>query len=129
DVVDEQHPEFPADIYSANKCASEKYFMVYASAYRLRTTVVRLANNFGPRSNIRSPDFGFVNYFIGLALQGKELTVFGDGRQLRNISYIDDSVRALLLAALSDNCDGEVLFAVADQQCSVADIAGAICRN
>lgn len=121
--ITEEHPEFPVDIYSANKSASEKYVLVYGSAYRLRTTCVRLANVFGPRSNIRSADFGFMNYFIGLGLQGKTITVFGEGRQLRTITYIDDVVEALLAAALSDEANGQAFFAVGDRQCTVAEIA------
>jgi UDP-glucose 4-epimerase len=124
--VSEIHPEFPLDIYSANKSASEKYTLVYESAYKLRATVVRLANNYGPRSNIRSADFGFVNYFVGLALQNRELTVFGDGTQLRNISFVSDSVEALILAALSEKSQGHVFFAVADRQFTVAEISEAI---
>ncbi len=124
--IDETHCEFPVDIYSANKVASEKYVLIYGSAYGMHTTVVRIANNFGPRSNIRSPDFGFMNFFIGLALQGKPIPVFGDGGQLRNISYVEDSVAALVLAGVSEASDGEVFFAVADRQHSVAEIAGAI---
>ena len=127
--VDELHPEFPLDIYSANKTVSEKYFLIYGSAYKLRISVVRLANVFGPRSHIRTPDFGFVNYFIGLALQGKEVPVFGEGRQLRNISYVEDCVDAVVLAAGHPESDGEVYFAVADRQHSVAEIAAAICRH
>jgi UDP-glucose 4-epimerase len=126
DEVTEIHPEFPVDIYSANKSASEKYILVYGNAYKMRTTVVRLANNYGPRSNIRSADFGFVNYFIGLALKNKELTVFGEGKQLRNISYVGDSVEALLTAAGGDGSGGQVYFAVADRQVSVAEISQAI---
>lgn len=124
--VSEAHPEFPLDIYSANKCASEKYALIYNSAYKLRTTVIRLANNYGPRSNIRSADFGFINYFIGLALRDRELAVFGDGQQVRNISYVGDSVEALVLAALSEKSNGQVFFAVADRQYTVAEIAQAI---
>ena len=128
-VADELHPEFPVDIYSANKTASEKYVLVYASAHRVRANVVRLANNFGPRSNIRSANFGFVNFFIGLALRGQELTVFGNGAQLRSISFVQDSIDALILAAENDAVNGEVLFAVADRQTSVAEIASAIAEQ
>lgn len=127
--VSETHPEFPIDIYSANKSASEKYALIYENAYKLRTTVVRLANNYGPRSNIRSADFGFVNYFIGLGLQNRELTVFGDGGQLRNISFVGDSVEALVLAAVSEKSEGQVFFAVADTQISVAEISEAIANH
>lgn len=124
--VTEQHPEFPLDIYSANKTLAEKYTLIYGSAHRMRTTVVRLANNFGPRAHIRTSSFGFVNFFIGLALRGKEVTVYGTGAQLRNISYIQDSVEAILAAADQDAANGDVFFAVADQQVSVGSIAIAI---
>lgn len=126
DQVDESHPEFPMDIYSANKSASEKYVLIYGSAYKMHTTVVRLANVFGPRSNIKSAEFGFMNYFVGLALQGKELTVFGEGQQLRNISYVEDAVNALIMAASHTESDGQAFFAVADRQYSVSEIAHGI---
>lgn len=127
--VTELHPEFPVDVYSANKSASEKHVLIYGGAYGLNTTVIRLANVFGPRSNIKSSDFGFINYFIGLALQGKELTVFGDGQQLRNISYVDDCVAALVLAAMDDKSNGQVFFAVSDKQYNVAEIAQTLVEN
>jgi len=126
--VDESHPEFPLDIYSANKSVAEKYMLIYGSAYQMRTTVVRLANVFGPRSCINSRDLGFMNYFIGLALKGDALTVFGKGDQLRNVCYIDDCVQALIAAAQSKKADGEVYFAAADQQTTLAEIASEIAR-
>jgi len=126
DIIDEMHPEYPLDIYSANKSVAEKYILIYGKAYQMRTTVVRLANTYGPRSNIKSPDFGFMNYFIGLALQGKSISVFGDGAQTRNVNYIEDSVDALLLAALNERSDDEVFFAVSDEHISVAEIADGI---
>ncbi len=127
--VDENHPEFPMDIYSANKTASEKYVLIYSRAYKMRTTVVRLANVFGPRSNIKTPDLGFMNYFIGLALQGKAMTVYGEGAQLRNVTFVQDCVDALLAAAASPASDGEVFFAVSDRQFSVAEIARGIAEH
>jgi len=127
--VTEAHAEFPLDIYSADKSASEKYVLIYGNAHEMKTTVVRLANVFGPRSNIRSSDFGFINYFVGLALQGRDLTIFGDGRQLRNISYVEDCTAAVVLAAMDERSNDEVFFAVADRQYSIAEIAQAIVDN
>ena len=123
--ADEKHPEFPSDIYSANKSVSEKYSLIYSKAFALRSTVVRLSNVFGPRSSISSSEFTFNNYFIGLALQGKDITVYGDGAQMRNVLFVDDAVSALVLAAESDKTDGEVFFAVGDEHFSVAEIAKA----
>jgi UDP-glucose 4-epimerase len=120
---DENHPEFPRDIYSANKSVSEKYVLIYCQAHNLKGTVVRLSNVFGPRASIHSPEFTFNNYFIGLALQNKAITVFGEGEQKRNVTYIDDAINALILASQEEKTNGEVIFAVSDEHVSVAKIA------
>jgi UDP-glucose 4-epimerase len=129
EIIDELHPEFPLDIYSANKSASEKYILIYGNAYKMNTSVIRLANVYGPRSNIRSSDFGFMNYFIGLALQKKEIPIFGDGAQRRNITYVDDCISALIEASINHQCMGKVLFAVSDSQYTMKEIAEAICTH
>lgn len=126
---DENHPEFPTDIYSANKSVSEKYVLIYGAAYNMPVTVIRFPNVFGPRASIHSSDFTFVNYFIGLALQNKNITIFGDGAQLRNVIYVDDCVNALISAATNDKADGEVFFAVGNDHYSVAEIAKTITRQ
>lgn len=126
--ADENHPEFPTDIYSANKSVSEKYVLIYGNAYPMRTTVIRLPNVFGPRASIHSPEFTFNNYFIGLALQDKDITVFGDGKQKRNVLYVDDAVSALILASQTDKVNNEVFFAVSDDHYSVAEIAEATAK-
>jgi UDP-glucose 4-epimerase len=120
---DEHHPEFPRDIYSANKSVSEKYVLIYCQAHKLRGTVVRLSNVFGPRASIHSPEFTFNNYFVGLALQNKAITVFGKGEQKRNVSFIEDVINALILVSQEDKTNGEVVFAVSDEHISVAEIA------
>lgn len=126
--ADERHPEFPADIYSANKSVSEKYVLIYAKAYGLRTSVIRLSNVYGPRASIHSAEFTFNNYFIGLALQGQDITVYGEGAQKRNLIYVDDAVAALVLASQTDAVNEKTLFAVGDQHYSVKEIADAIVR-
>ena len=121
--ADEKHPEFPTDIYSANKSVSEKYVLIYSKSYQINASVLRLSNVFGPRASIHSPEFTFNNYFIGLALQNKKISLFGTGDQKRNVIFVDDAVSALIQASQEDNLKGEVLFAVGDSHYSVGQIA------
>ncbi|HCX25211.1 MAG TPA: hypothetical protein DHN29_25085 [Cytophagales bacterium] len=126
--ADEYHPEFPTDMYSANKMVAEKYVLLYAKAYCLNASVIRLPNVFGPRAAIHSSEFTFNNYFMGLALQNKSITVYKPGTQLRNILYVDDAVDALLAAVQSDKSARETFFAVGDEHYSVKEIAEKTCE-
>ncbi|NKB33470.1 MAG: NAD-dependent epimerase/dehydratase family protein [Pseudomonadales bacterium] len=124
--ADEKHPEFPTDIYSANKSVSEKYVLIYANSYNLRATVLRLSNVYGPRASIHSPEFTFNNFFLGLAMQDKPITVYGEGNQLRNLIHVDDVVTAIEKTFLNPDTDGEVFFVTGDNHISIAGIAAAI---
>lgn len=123
--ADEHHPEFPTDIYSANKSVSEKYVLIYAKSHGLWTTVARLTNTYGPRAAIHSPEFTFNNYFVGQCLQNKPITVFGTGAQKRNVLFVADAVEALMQLAATEVARGETYFVAGDDHFSVAEIAQA----
>src|SRR5690242_17637531 len=71
-------------------------------------------------------DFGFVNYFIGLALQGQPLTVYGAGDQRRSLNYVADAVDGLLRAAVAPQSNGQVFFLSSDRSYTVLEIAETI---
>lgn len=122
DVIDETHGERPLDIYSANKGAAEKYYRIYHRVHDLKTVMLRFANLYGPYGK-GFAEFGFINYFIGLANADQEITVYGSGAQRRNVLFAEDAADAMYLAAQSPKLFGEVYFATHDEHVSVIDIA------
>jgi UDP-glucose 4-epimerase len=127
DVIDENHGERPLDIYSANKGAAEKYYRIYHRVHDLKTITLRFANLYGPYGK-GYPEFGFVNYFINLAHNDQEITVYGPGQQRRNVLYAEDAAEALYLAAQNPKLYGEAFFATHDEHVSVIDIASHIVK-
>ncbi len=106
--VAEDHPTVPIDVNGINKLAAEYYHLLYDRTYGVRSTVLRLTNTFGPRQQIRSNRQGFATIFVRQALKGETISLYGGGRQLRDFNYIDDVINALLLAAATDACFGQV---------------------
>lgn len=126
--VDENCPMNPIDINGINKIAAEKYHMLYNRNYGLRTTSLRLTNTYGPRHEMKNSKQGFLNWFIRLAIDDKEIKIFGDGRQLRDFNYIDDVVRAFLIAAVSKKADGQVFNLGSGEPISVLDVANLVVK-
>ena len=106
--VDESHLVRPTDINGINKAAGENYHIVYNNVFGVRGCSLRLTNVYGPRQLIRHNRQGFIGWFIRLALEGKEIQIFGDGSQVRDFVYVDDAADAFLRAGASDACNGDV---------------------
>jgi len=86
--------------YDESKRYAEALTMAYNRVYQLRTNIARIFNTYGPRMQL--DDGRVVPAFIDEALQGKPLSVFGDGSQTRSFCYVDDLVDGLYRLALSD---------------------------
>ena len=106
--VDETHLVRPTDINGIHKAAGEQYHLVYNNVFGVRACSLRLTNVFGPRQLIRHSRQGFIGWFIRLALEGREIQVYGDGSQLRDFVFVDDVADAFLRAGASDACNGDV---------------------
>jgi len=89
----------PISPYAVAKLASEYYMTSFYRCYGLETVSLRYFNIFGPRQDPSSPYSGVLAKFITEMLKGKQPTIFGDGKQSRDFTYIDNVVSANLLAA------------------------------
>jgi UDP-glucose 4-epimerase len=106
--VTESHLVRPTDVNGINKAAGEYYHLVYNNVFGVRATSLRLTNVYGPRQLIKHSRQGFIAWFIRLVLEDKEIQIYGDGTQLRDFVYVDDTVDAFLRAGSSDVANGEV---------------------
>ena len=107
----------PISPYAVAKLASERYMISFYRCYSLETVSLRYFNIFGPRQDPSSPYSGVLAKFITQMLNGQQPTIFGDGEQSRDFTYIDNAVEANLLAckAPADQVAGKV-FNVATGQ-------------
>jgi len=125
-VVTEAHGEWALDIYSSDKAAAEKHCFIYAQVHGLKVLTLRFANLYGPFGK-NDPAFGFLNYFIALAQEGRDITVYGAGDQQRNVMYVRDAVACMRHCLAHDAVfDGTPYFAVHDEHLSVNEIARGI---
>lgn len=105
--VDEAHPVRPVDVNGINKMAGERYHILYNNIYGIRACALRLTNTYGPRMRIKDARQTFLGVWIRRLVEGQTFEVWG-GEQLRDFTYIDDAVSALLVAAARDDANGRV---------------------
>jgi UDP-glucose 4-epimerase len=106
--VTEAHLVRPVDVNGINKAAGENYHLLYNNVFNVRACSLRLTNVYGPRQLISHNRQGFIGWFIRLALEGREIQIFGDGSQMRDLVYVDDAADAFLRAGASNACNGQV---------------------
>jgi dTDP-glucose 4,6-dehydratase len=94
------NPVGPRGVYDEAKRFSEAITMAYHTHHGLDTRIVRIFNTYGPR--MRPNDGRVVSNFIVQALQGHDLTIYGDGSQTRSFTYVDDEIRGFLALLDSD---------------------------
>ena len=124
--ADEEHPDNPTDIYGADKWAAEKYHLIYHSAFGIPATSLRINNTYGERHQMKHAKYGIMNWFIRLALDGKEIPVYGDGSQTRDYNYITDVVNAAVLAAQSPKTDGKYYLLGSGSEIKFIDMVKAV---
>jgi UDP-glucose 4-epimerase len=120
--VDEKHLLRPVDVNGINKMAGEWYHILYNNVYNLRSCSLRLTNTYGPRMRVKDARQTFLGVWIRLLLEGKDFEVW-EGEQLRDFTYVDDAVDALLLGAARDEANGQVFNVGGDGTISLKALA------
>jgi UDP-glucose 4-epimerase len=128
DVQTEADPLTPLSPYAAAKLAGELYMQAFATTYGLETVRLRFFNIFGPRQRADSPYSGVIALFSAALTGGRTPTIFGDGLQSRDFTYVTDVVQALLKAAKAANVAGNVYNVGTGTSVSLLDLIAALNR-
>jgi UDP-glucose 4-epimerase len=118
----------PLSPYAVQKLTGEHYCVAFAKCYGLQTLCVRYFNVFGPRQDPTSQYAAAIPAFITAIMQNRPPTVYGDGEQTRDFTFVENVVRANLLAAQARQVNGEVINVACGEHVTVNAICGEINR-
>jgi UDP-glucose 4-epimerase len=105
--VDEKHALRPTDVNGINKMAGEWYHILYNNVYGIRACALRLTNTIGPRMRVKDARQTFLGIWVRLLLEGKLFEVWGGG-QLRDFTFVEDCVDAILMAGKEEKANGQI---------------------
>ncbi len=125
--VDEKHILQPIDVNGINKVSGEYYHILYNNVHDIWSCALRLTNSYGPRMRVKDTRQTFLGIWIRKLLEGEAIEVWG-GQQLRDFTYVDDVVDAILLAASSENARGRVFNLGGSELFNLQDLAKLIIR-
>ena len=125
--VEDMRPQ-PISPYAASKLATEAYAGAFYEVYGLETVCLRYFNVFGPRQDPTSQYAAVIPLFIKAMLKSERPTIFGDGEQSRDFTYVDNVVEANLLAAEAPNAAGRVLNIACGSRTTLNELVGTLNR-
>ena len=126
--IKETHPTKPASPYAGSKIAAEDMVFSYYYAYDMPIVIVRPFNTYGPFQKTGG-EGGVVAIFIKNKLAGKDLIIYGDGTQTRDLLYVEDCARFVVTAGYSQSVEGEIINAGLGRDISINDLAMLIGGN
>jgi UDP-glucose 4-epimerase len=100
--LSEDDPQNPISPYAISKLTIEKYLEYYRLNFELDYLILRYSNPYGPGQNIVGSQ-GIIPIFLNLVKQGKPITIFGDGKNMRDYIFIDDAIEATKKIAFKEN--------------------------
>ena len=105
----ETMPTNPLSPYALQKLVAEQYCQMFTQLYGLETVTIRYFNVFGPRQDPSSPYSGVISVFIRALIEGRQPTIYGDGGQTRDFTYVANVVDGVLSACTVAGASGEVI--------------------
>jgi len=105
----ETMPTAPLSPYALQKLVAEQYCQMFTALYGLETVTIRYFNVFGPRQDPSSPYSGVISLFIRALVEGRRPTIYGDGGQTRDFTYVANVVDGVLRACEAPAASGEVI--------------------
>ena len=118
----EDLPPRPLSPYAAHKATGEMYCTAFHASYGLPTVALRFFNVYGPRQDPTSPYSGVISIFASRMRRGNPPVIYGDGEQTRDFVYVEDLIRALLLACEREAAVGEVFNLASATQASILQL-------
>jgi nucleoside-diphosphate-sugar epimerase len=115
----EAMPDDPLSPYALQKVVGEQYLRLFTRLYGLETVSIRYFNVFGPRQDPSSAYSGVISIFATALLDGRAPTIYGDGEQTRDFTYVGDVVDGVLRAAEAPNVGGEIINVAAGGRISL----------
>lgn len=126
--ITEEHPIKPASPYAGAKISAENMVLSYYYAYGLPTVVIRPFNTYGPFQKTGG-EGGVVAIFINNKIANKDLLIFGDGTQTRDLLYVEDCAKFVVEAGYSDKADGQIVNAGLGRDVTINELAHLIVQD
>jgi UDP-glucose 4-epimerase len=116
----------PLSPYALQKLVGEQYGQLFSRLYGLETVTIRYFNVFGPRQDPGSPYSGVISVFVKALTEGRPPTIYGDGKQTRDFTYVADVVQGVMLACHAANVSGEVINVACGGRVSLLELLRAL---
>lgn len=126
--IDENHPVKPVSPYGGAKIAAENMVLSYYNAYKLPTVVIRPFNTYGPFQKTGG-EGGVVAIFIKNTLASIDLNIYGTGEQTRDLLYVKDCARFVVMSGYSEEINGQVVNAGTGRDVTINELAKIITKD
>lgn len=124
-IIEDEIPNILSP-YAASKYSAENYCRVFYEMNELPIVVLRYSNVYGRNQTPQNPYSGVVAKFLDACIQGRPMTIHGSGLQTRDFTYIDDAVKATLLAGIRPNAVGDVFNIGTGTETNIRQLASLI---